>query len=607
MKKLYKYIVPAMAAALAAVSCSEPVQDAVQFVFRNTTVAEFNNQAADDNWYYYLTGTIAEITDEANSHFILQDETGEVLVCGLWQNVHGKRIRNMGKYSAGDRITLAALKGKFANEPYAKNAYVVDAEKAKVWVTPTDASVPCAGGELELKIYTDAAFTLAASDEWIKIGEVDGNTVTVTVGANENIYRRFGYVNVRSEGINVRVRITQDEYVPQRSTIAEAVLLDYAHVEGTVLALVEDGYLLGDDSGVVFVETSKFNGIYAGASLSVTGSLYTADYMTRLVPELTTVVQAGASAAQNPKELGTDEINAIIAAASSKDGGMPGSLKYEFVRISGTVVFVDGRTRLVADGKIINAEPYKAGSELNFDDLNGHTLMLDGYIISLSDGMLRIIVTDYEDIPVVSRITVDGDYSDWADIEDLAPGKDMSASHNLKPVVKLYSENGYVYGYIRVDKSGENGGFPKDPESQYLLKISGRFYVWIDNDDVAEGQGGGWLFSPQRYDNVICYRITSTAGGWTGWSTVAPRANEYYGACVVGNKHTDDESNKETLGYMATTVNGDIQEGEFSFLAAKAGLFGKDKAVIGLEIGWDNGFNTGAASLGKEGYEITLN
>lgn len=603
MKKLYILI----AAALALLSCTKQETDTVPFIFRGTTVAEFNSQAADDNYYYYLTGTIAEIIDAVNSHFILQDGTGEVLVYGLWRNIHGKRIRNMGDYKTGDNITIAALKGKFADEPYAKEAYVVDVDKAKMWVTPTDTHLPDAGGEIELKVFTDGAFTLAASEDWIKVGEADGNIIPVEIAANESIFVRFGYINVRSADMTIRVKLTQDGYLPQLSTMKEAILMDYARVEGTVLAIVEDGYLLADRTGVLFVSTTKFNGIYPGATLSVTGSLGTADYMTRLTPELTAAVQIEPLPSAEPRVLGTDEINSIIAGASSKDPGKAGNLEYEFVRVGGTIVFIDGKTRLVSDGKAINVEPYKAGAELNFDDLNGHQLELDGYIVSLSDGTLKMIVTGYEDVPVVSRITIDGDYSDWDGLEDMTPGNDMSASHNLKPVVKLHCENGYVYGYIRVDKSEENGGFPKDPESQYLLKIAGRFYVWIDNDDTAEGQGGGWLFEPQRYDNVICYRITSTAGGWTGWSTVAPRANEYYGACVVGNKHTDDESNKDTVGYMATTVDGDILEGEFSFLAAKVGLFGKDKAVIGLEIGWDNGFNTGAASLGKKGYEINLN
>lgn len=601
MKRLVCFII----GALALLSCAKQEIDTTPVIFQNTTISEFNSQAADDNYYYYLTGTIGEIVDAADSHFMLEDETGSVLVYGLWQNIHGKRIRNMGDYNTGDRITIAALKGKFANEPYAKDAYVVDASKAKMWVTPTNAEIPSEGGEIVLKVFTDAAFTIAPSESWIKVGEADGNIIPVTIEANEKIYARYGYINVRSADMTIRVKVVQAEYLPELSTVAQAIFMDYARIEGTVLAIVEDGYLLADGSGVLFVGTEKFSGVYVGATLSVTGRIETADYMTRIIPELTTAVQIESVSPSEPKELSIEEIDSIISSVSAKESDKAGNLNYDFVRVNGTVVFTDGKTRLVSDGKVINVEPYKAGSELNLDDLNGHTLKLDGYLISLSDGTLKLIVTSYEDIPVVSAITVDGDYSDWADFEDLTPGNDMSASHNLKPVVKLHCENGYVYGYIRVDKSEENGGYNK-AESNYLLKIAGRFYVWIDNDDVTEGQGGGWLFSPQRYDNVIAYRITKTSGGWDGWSTVAPRANEYYGKCVVGNKHTDDEGEHDTVGYMATTVDGDILEGEFSFLAAKVGLFGKEKAVIGLEIGWDNGFNTGSASLGKKGYEITL-
>lgn len=603
MKRHLTYII----AAVIAISCTKQQEETVPCIFRNTTVAEFNAQAADGNYYYYLSGTVAQIVDAEQSCFILDDGTGQVEVRGLWKSIHGKRIRNMGGYKEGDEICITALKDKFAGQPYAKNACVVNPEDAKVWVTPTSAEIPSEGGTVKVEVYTDEVFSLAVSESWVEVAGTEGNVVTLSVKANESIFRRFAYLNVRTADAVVRVKLTQQEYVPQLVKIADALTADYAHVEGSVLSVVEDGYLLADGSGAIFVQTSKFNGVYEGAGLSVTGSVVTEDYMTRIIPDLTKAVTSAGAPSSGPREMGPEEIDRIIADASAKDGGTAGNLRYEFVSVSGTVVYIDGKTRLVSDGKTLNIEPYKAGDALNFDDLNGHTLKLDGYIVSLSGGVLKMIVTGYEDIPVESAITVDGDYSDWEQFEDLVPGHDMSASHNLKPVVKLHCENGYVYGYVRVDKSEENGGFPKTDEHQYLLKIAGRFYVWIDNDDVTEGQGGGWLFNPQRYDNVIAYRITKTSGGWDGWSTVQPRANEYYGQCIVGNSHTKDESNHENVGYMATTADGDILEGEFSFLAAKVGLFGKETAVIGLEIGWDNGFNTGSASLGKEGYEIILN
>lgn len=605
MKRHSIFIAGALLAALAAASCTKQGPEDTSFIFRKTTIAEFNLQAPDDNYYYYLEGTIGEITDEASSHFMLSDGTGEVLVNGLWQGPHGKRIRNMGDYRQGDAILIAALKGKFAAGGYAKDAYVVDPEAEKMWVTPVNAEISADGGEIELKVFGGNNVSVAASESWIVPGTPAGGTVPVTVEPNGSIRMRYGYVNVRSDDITVRVKIVQEAFVPQTLKISEALYADYARVEGTVVAIADDGYLLSDGTGVIFIDTEKFSGIYAGATVAVTGGVETADYMTRIVPELVSATESEPVKLPSPREIGADEIDGIISAALAKDASEAGSLSYEFVKVSGTIVFAEGRMRLVSGGRTINAEPYGTGGGLDFDSLNGHVLELDGYVISVQDGMLKIMLTGYEDIPVKSLITVDGEYSDWAELPDLAPGNDMSASHNLKPVVKLHYENGYVYGYFRVDKSEENGGYSKE-DSQYLLKIAGRFYVWIDNDDISEGQGGGWLFSPQRYDNVICYRITRTAGGWDGWSTVEPRANEYYGVCAVGNSHTDNTDDKTTVGYMATTARKDILEGEFSFLAAKVGLYGREKAVIGLEIGWDNGFNTGSASLGKKGYEIEL-
>lgn len=611
--KAVKYYIPILCALFSALSCTKESKsgDGTPFVFEITSVKDFNAQSPDNDYYYYLSGTIGEIVDEANTQFVLSDKTGDVVVWGLRQGLHGKRIRNMGGYKTGDAITICALKGKFTGEPYAKDAFVVDPQKEKVWITPTNPQVSADANELVVNIFTDAKANIAASESWIHIGEADGTALKVTVDANESIFPRIGYINVRTEDINTRVRLTQVGKVIPLQTIAEAISSSYTRVEGTVLSIVTNGYLLGDKTGVIFIETDKMTGIYTGTTCAVTGAVKTEGYMTRIVPELVQTVPIDEFKPENPKQLSTADVNSLVAATLAKSATAPGSLKYEYITVTGTLVFIDGKTRLVENGTVIKAEPYNVGKELDLDNMNGHTLKLVGYPVAIQDGTLEIILTGYEDIPIETAITIDGDFSDWAAFPDLAPGHDMSESHNLKPVIKLHSENGYVFGYYRLDKSEESVHYMKDYDNSgdyyYLMKMAARFYVWIDNDDAESGQGGGRLFEPKRYDHVICYRTTKSVETYNAWVTFEPRTNEYYAEAAFGEKHTDSEMDKNPVGYIAVKAEGDILEGEFSFLAAKVGLYGKSKTVLGLESGWDNIFNPGAASLGREGYEIELN
>ena len=59
MKRLICFIT----GALALLSCAKQEIDTTPVIFQNTTIAEFNSQAADDNYYYCLLYT-SDAADE---------------------------------------------------------------------------------------------------------------------------------------------------------------------------------------------------------------------------------------------------------------------------------------------------------------------------------------------------------------------------------------------------------------------------------------------------------------------------------------------------------------------------------------------------------------
>lgn len=95
-------------------------------------------------------------------------------------------------------------------------------------------------------------------------------------------------------------------------------------------------------------------------------------------------------------------------------------------------------------------------------------------------------VDEYDEEEILNHVK--SDFSWW---EELRPRKRQELSFERGTMcVKLCSDSEYIYGYVEIDttkilsRTGKNS-----PE--YLNHLG----IWLDADDVHEGQGGGWALS----------------------------------------------------------------------------------------------------------------
>lgn len=83
------------------------------------TIAEFKTKEVNETDWYELTGKITEIQKEDWGNFVIEDETGNVLIYGMtskWVGSNDKSFSQIG-LKVGDTVTLGTLRGEFNGTP----------------------------------------------------------------------------------------------------------------------------------------------------------------------------------------------------------------------------------------------------------------------------------------------------------------------------------------------------------------------------------------------------------------------------------------------------------------------------------------------------------
>ena len=105
------------------------------------------------------------------------------------------RVAHLTFTSEGLEKTVTITQAGFAVDPY-------------LTVSPTEATVPAAGGSVEVNVGANYAFTVECEEAWISIA-VDGGKVTATVAENTVEENRIAMIIISSEGMVEYVTITQ--------------------------------------------------------------------------------------------------------------------------------------------------------------------------------------------------------------------------------------------------------------------------------------------------------------------------------------------------------------------------------------------------------------
>lgn len=182
-------------------------------------------------------------------------------------------------------------------------------------------------------------------------------------------------------------------------------------------------------------------------------------------------------------------------------------------------------------------------------------------------------VDNYDENEILGHIK--SDFSWW---ETLLPRKRQELSFERGTIcVKLCSDSKYIYGYVEIDTSmvvSRTGR--KSPE--YLNYLG----VWLDTDDVRQGQGGGWFMSasPKGYDRLLRGKCSAEAEPFDWKPAVYDVRN---GGDSFGE--TDEEAGGwKNTGTGTGVLEGNIFRYTFTIDRVRIGIAGKTDIHLGISF-----------------------
>lgn len=495
-------------------------------VYKTVTVAEFLKLTADGT-YYHIKGTVKEITDNHYSQFVLEDKTGSVTVYGLWSGEGGTRVYDMDGYKVGDEISIAAQFNSFKGNVEAKNAYIYDPAKVMLWISPLDFEAGSEECEFTATMYVRDIPTIRIECDWIT-GDYDevSETLTVKVKANTGLDIRVGYLTVYVGETYLRIRVTQEAYVPETVKISDALKLDFARVNGQIGAMGSNGYVITDSTGAIFVRTDSFLGLDLGTSMDISGNISTANYLTVISPDALTKGSAG-TISYNAAEFTCADAKTLIAGLSGKAADQPGAINLKCVNIKGMLnAEADGAYALRdydTDEIIVWLDNPKS---FEMDAFKLLYVDVIAYISEYKDGKLWAIPGTMKEVDVNSAVTIDGAFNDWASIS----GYTQNVEDNPVVGLKYYVAGTNIYMYIKVKAD-------------------------------AFTEFGGLKYFAQVYFNTDC----NTATGPVAWVFDGLETTQYLYMCD-GNAGFTDHGNGSVMFHF---MNGDGKP----FISANSSLF----------------------------------
>mgnify|MGYP007070248294 CR=1 FL=1 len=186
----------------------------------------------------------------------------------------------------------------------------------------------------------------------------------------------------------------------------------------------------------------------------------------------------------------------------------------------------------------------------------------------------------------------DNDFSLWNSYPNLNPDRKWSPwtwrgswmgeyvySHDEENTpckeVKLFSDEKYIYGYVKVDLDLRHYSSGDKMNTDPMLN---NFYVMIDNDDVTTGQsfGGNNIANVPTYRgyNLMLYGKACTGSVPGEWR---PSCYDCTVDAGASNTNFRGELLEDVLdaAYGGGSVDGDILQWEFIIDKSKVGLFGR--------------------------------
>lgn len=372
--------------------------------------------AGPDGKSYRVKGTVTSIVNTQYGNWYLNDGTGEVYIYGtLDKDGKTKNFASLG-LEVGDVVEVEGPKTTYGTTIELVDVMVLSIQKSLVKVITEEQRYEKEGGEFDVKIAFkgDGLYPVVADTckNWVSIMGVktfagtptkiepnpaDTAVVTLSIAPfDEKAAPRTGYVTFTSasgkNSTEVVYNIVQKGDIPDPTPIKDIATVEYAYVEGTVVALCARGYILADETGAMLIYYgSEYEGGHAlGDQMGILGAptiynfasqISTIDYEQKLSEKPVEVKHPEAVVYDGAK------VNELIASLDGKDKVKDALIKFDYVKMTGKLSISGSNVNITIPGSEKGVGSlYYAVEGLKAADFDGKNVVVEGYMNGVSGG-----------------------------------------------------------------------------------------------------------------------------------------------------------------------------------------------------------------------------
>ena len=376
--------------------------------------------AGPDGKTYRVKGVVTSIANTLYGNWYLNDGTGEVYVYGtLDKDGKTKNFESWGM-EVGDVVEVEGPKLTYGSTVELVDVTVLNIEKSLLKIITEEKMIEKEGGEFEVKLAFKGKGLYPTVDSlsrsWVSIVGVDTYAGTPTkiepnpadtaivkfavAPFEEKAAPRKGAINFKSSldkaTTEIAYNITQKGDLPDPTPIKDATEVDKGIcVEGTVVAICSQGYLLADETGVILIyhpETGWENTFVLGDKVKVAADALGAynfsaqiknPYFEEKTSEKPVEVTYPAPVNYDAAKVAA-VVDALKAAVDPANKEREVALKIEYINMTGKLI-IDGKYHNVEiAGSQYQGSLYNPLASLNLADYNGKVVTLGGYFLSIS-------------------------------------------------------------------------------------------------------------------------------------------------------------------------------------------------------------------------------
>ena len=379
--------------------------------------------AGPDGKTYRIKGVVTSIANTTYGNWYLNDGTGEVYIYGtLDKDGKTKNFSSLG-IEVGDVVECEGPKTTYGTTVELVDVTVLNIEKSLVKVITEEKRFEKEGGEFELKVafkgeglYPEVADTCKS---WVSIVGVKtyagtptkiepnpADTAVVTFSVAEFMEKaapRSGYIALTSaagkSSTEVKYNIVQKGNIPDPTPIKDVATVEYAYVEGTVVALCARGYILADETGAMLIYYgSSYDGSHkVGDKMGILGAPSVYNFAAQISTiDFEQKLDEGQEV-KHPEAVDYNgaKVNELVKSLEGKDKTKDVLVTFDYVKMTGKLSISGSNVNITIPGSEAGTGSlYYALESLKAADFDGKNVTVEGYVNGVSGGKyINVVAT----------------------------------------------------------------------------------------------------------------------------------------------------------------------------------------------------------------------